>query len=691
MNTITDFKNMMNELTSEIDQVKTITKSLTNNLYTSFNQMNFSIKVIVQFYAFINKYVYSSSNISQVLSKALIAEQGDEEQDGENINFSLYELIGFNESLITDYLRLDTFSKILVQAINDHLIKEDKITEKPLEKIYEDYCERTHIKNDWSLAKLIARNIVNKIGNLFNIELEDPDTSKPLYTEFTNYKTIITTLTTLFNLNTDVTNTNTQINLDDTLDLVMEIVNFKTTSPIYKGYLISLDNAIQKAYDLFDKLVTAIGELVDNASVYEINFKDSNDNIQTLLDAAQISQDLLSTLKIKYPTVDSLENLFTDQSFNKVLSSIENIYVRELNNLDTLLYRAVADYKLIKSIETFMYKSPTIRNSTIYQIMNTFDKELQELENASIDEKTLTFVPIKYFNEDKARDGESFGEQSFNYKLQKLNLLTEPYYDAFNYYRMFLYKMKNDKKYIFDMLETFRVFNIDITNTNFNDYMEDFFSIRINKIDYLKIDEAKLNPSITSRYPSLKTLDLFAIERYIEALSEINLEEITDYDKLFNYFNNQTNFNFIHFDITKKLLYDNIDLEVLFEYLKKRTSYKDSFYMILFNIIIDYTIKLTESTYTNVNTNELVIPMDGKTKYDELTRSLLDFSVITDEIEYINNLFGIKKIYEGEEDNPIFNLDMIENFDDPAESIWVDDLETIDALKDLFTSFLLEV
>ncbi len=163
MNTIADFKNMMNELTSEIDQVKTITKSLTNNLYTSFNQMNFSIKVIVQFYAFINKYVYSSSNISQVLSKALIAEQGDEEQGdeeqgdeeqgdeeqgGENINFSLYELIGFNESLITDYLRLDTFSKILVQAISDHLIKEDKNTNKSLEEIYEYYCEKTRIKND---------------------------------------------------------------------------------------------------------------------------------------------------------------------------------------------------------------------------------------------------------------------------------------------------------------------------------------------------------------------------------------------------------------------------------------------------------------------------------------------------------------------------------------------------------------
>lgn len=685
MNTIADFKNMMNELTSEIDQVKTITKSLTNNLYTSFNQMNFSIKVIVQFYAFINKYVYSSNNISQVLNNALIAEQNDE-----NINFSLYELIGFNESLITDYLRLDTFSKILVQAISDHLIKEGNITKKSLEKIYEDYCKRTHIKNDWPTARLIARNIVNKIGNLFNIELEDPDTDKPLYTEFTNYKTIINTLTTLFNLNTDVTNTNTQIDLEDTLDLVSEIINFKTTSPIYKQYLISLDTTIQYAYELFNKLVTAIGELVDGASVYEINFKDSNDNIQTLLDAAQISQDLLSTLKIKYPTVDSLENLFTDESFNKVLSSIENIYVRELNNLDRLLYRAVADYKLIKSIETFMYKSPTIKNSTIYQIMNTFDKELQELENTSVDEKTLTFVPIKYFNKVRAKDGESFGEQSFNYKLQQLNLLTEPYYDAFNYYRMFLYKMNNDKKYIFDMLETFRVFNINITNTDFNNYMEDFFSIRINKIDYLNIDEAKLNPSITSRYPSLKTLDLFAIERYIEALSEIDLEEITDYDKLFNYFNNQTNFNFIHFDITKKLLYDNIDLEVLFEYLKKRTSYKDSFYMILFNIIMDYTIKLTKSTYTNVNTNELDIPI-GETKYNELTRSLFDFSEITDEITYINNLFGIKKIYEGEEDNPIFNLNMIENFDNPTESIWVDDPEIIESLKDLFTSFLLEV
>ncbi len=532
-------------------------------------------------------------------------------------------------------------------------------------------------------------------------------------------------MTTLFNLNTDVTNPNAEIDLEDMLDLTREIINFKTTSPIYKGYLISLDNAIQSAYDLFDKLLTAIGELVENASVYEINFKDSNDNIQTLLDAAQISQDLLSTLKIKYPTVDSLENLFTDESFNKVLSSIENIYVRELNNLDTLLYRAVADYKLIKSIETFMYKSPTIRNSTIYQIMNTFDKELQELENTSTDEKTLTFVPIKYFNEDKAEDGESFGKQSFNYNLQQLNLLTEPYYDAFNYYRMFLYKMKNDKKYIFDMLETFRVFNIDITNTNFNNYMEDFFSVRINKIDYLNIDEAKLNPSITSRYPSLKTLDLFAIERYIETLSEINLEEITDYDKLFNYFNNQVNFNFIHFDITKKLLYDNIDLEVLFEYLKKRTSYKDSFYMILFNIIIDYTIKLIEFTYTN-DSDELDIPI-GETKYNELTRNLFDFRAITDEIKYINNLFGIKKIYEGEEDNPegdwnattnsptlvnntpanagkvyrvsvagtrfgfdfavgdklafnksgviskwdkpIFNLDMIENFDNPTDSI----------------------
>ena len=181
------------------------------------------------------------------------------------------------------------------------------------------------------------------------------------------------------------------------------------------------------------------------------------------------------------------------------------------------------------------------------------------------------------------------------------------------------------------MLETFRVFNIDITNTKFNNYMEDFFSVRINKIDYLNVDEAKLNPSITSRYPSLKTLDLFSIERYIEALSEIKLDDIENYDDLFNYFNNQVNFNFIHFDITKKLLYDDIDLEVLFEYLKKRTSYKDSFYMILFNIIIDYTIKLTKSTYTNVNTDELDIPI-GETKYNELTRNLFGFSEIADEI-----------------------------------------------------------
>lgn len=691
MNTINSLKEKITNLNNKTTEIKTITSSITNNLYTTLIQMNFSIKVIVQFYSYINKYIDSEQNVSSILNSNL-----DAEQNGETVNFSLYELVGFNKEFVTGVTNLENFSKLLLESISNHLVRSIDDTPVELKTIYKNYCDSNRLVNEWDTFNFFAKKIVSEKYPLFNIQVNENsnhENEKTLFEEFNNYKSILESIIKVFDLDETVNATKVIPYIEDTIDYLNDIINFRNSSPIYRNYLFALNNVFDQTYYLFDRLSVLISSLVEEASNYEVLFKDNNYNVDTLLTALTTAQDLISSLKLTYPTIDSLDALLNNDDYLTVIGTVENIYRQELRNLDSLLSTAIRDYKLIKSIESFMYSNPTIKNSVLFNIMDNLDKSLSEIEvNNAVEEsstfKSLTFIPIKFFNTVSATNLEPFGKDSFNHKIYKLDLLTEPFYDAFNYYRMLLYKLKHDKKYIFDMLETFDTYNKNITNDDFNLFMEDFYNIRIDQVDYLNIDSSKLNPSIVSKYSYLKVLDLYTIEKHVDAIAGTNLAEIKDHDDLYNFVSTLPYFNLIHFQITEFLLYNNLDIELLVTSLKKRTSYKDSLYLILFAVSINYIIKQIEADY--IENDVLDIPI-GNDKYNYLLDNFISVEIALEEMAHIKHLVGIKKIYEGKEENGIFDHDMIENFDEPENSVWINKPEVIKDLKDLFASFLKEV
>lgn len=676
MNSIKDFKDKIEGIEFELNEIKQYINSLNNNIYLSIIQINFSIKVIISLYAYINKYISSEQNVINSLNTSLI-----NEQNGEDVGFSLYNLIGFNEEFITDVLYLENFSKMLLNAINDHLIINEDIIS--LENIYNNYCSKNNLINEWKTFSFFANSIVNDKGHIFSQNINHQGQHKRLLTEYNTYKKIIDSLTIIFNLETDELEQQSPLTeIEELIDMVSNIVNFRKSSPIYKNYLINLNNTIEYSLSILEQLNILLSQLIEESSKYEVNFSQENENIDKLITIVSNSKDLLLSLKVSYPTIDSMEQIFTDESFEVVINTIGNIYDDEIKSIESLLSNTLLDYKLIKSLESFLYKDSISKNSTLFEIMKIYDEEINEIENNLREINEMGFVPIKFLN----LVNDNISEDSFVHKLKNLDILTEPYYDVFNYYRMFLYKLKNDKKYIFDMLETFHIFNKDIMKFEVDDFLEDFFNIRIRGIDFLNIDESKLNISITSKYKNLKKLDYFPIEKYIKGVEEIDLTEVDDYDKLFDYFNDIDNFRLIHFDITEKILYDKMDLDLVMKSFKKRTSYKDSLYLIFFGIVIDHTIKRIEAEYTE--DDQLNIPI-GNEKYEYLIKNR--FNNWMDEIIYMKRLLLIKKIYEGKEDNNIFNLEKIEEFNDLNNTVWIDDLNKIELLKDLFDSFLREV
>jgi hypothetical protein len=141
MNTINEFKEASELIYSHRREIKNEMDNLSKNLYSSLNQLNFSVKLIVDANNFISKYVNSEVSILQKLTTALTTPDIE-------TTINMYDNVAFNNLFISSVIFFENFSKILMESVSHYLIDAIPTDTRSLRAMYEQYCTDMFIKND---------------------------------------------------------------------------------------------------------------------------------------------------------------------------------------------------------------------------------------------------------------------------------------------------------------------------------------------------------------------------------------------------------------------------------------------------------------------------------------------------------------------------------------------------------------
>jgi hypothetical protein len=668
MNDLNQFKEAAERISTYRKEAKKEMDNLANNVYSTINQMNFSIKLIVDTNNFITKYINSETSILQKLTMALTQEMSEDNE----INVRLSDNVAFNTLFLSSVLFFENYAKMLMESVSHYLVHNNGTSNRSLREVYDDYCKYVFIKNDWELFKKSFNSLYKNYRDVFTITPADNLTSRQisLLEEYNEYVLVFNNLVTIFDIG-DVTQLTLSEMHDDIIPAIQGIINFRSMSNIYDRHLEKLGSLLDETSELFKRIFHYATTLINHNTEMQPYFKDDNLYISTIVDVCSISNDLISALKIKYPNKDLRQGLIMDGDFNKVLTTINNLFRKEINNFSKLIDIASKDYKLIRSLESFITTDRSINNSILFDIMNNFDEELLEVYIS--DDVRLGSVIRLYFDKTD-NSSEAFGKNSFTKVLSESMVMTEPMYDILNYYRLFLYPFTNDTSLIFDFLETLHIFNLSLTSSEFSNSMDKLFEIKIDNIDYINVNGSKINESLTARYNELNKLNYFDIVPYINKIKETDLSTILTKENLKDMFKDLDGYNLIMFSLIENILYNGLDLNLLFRTLSTRTNIRSSLFKLLF-IVATNKLKLTiEEYYDNSVPNNVTI-------YRDLVNNDIDF---IDDLDFLKTLSLANDYYNGKGD--IFNINRITNFDSPTyDYIW--DKDKINHIIKLFSLY----
>jgi len=373
------------------------------------------------------------------------------------------------------------------------------------------------------------------------------------------------------------------------------IVYFKT-SPIYTEHIFKLEYAIEEMRQVFDRILNYTYKLSKNLR----QNSDENIYLNTIIKTSLTANDFISALVLKYPNQNTYQELITDGDFNYLINIINTLYKREIESLTQLIDSISTDYKLYRSLETFVADNKSQQqksqfNKTLHTIMSDFDKEILETEYFRTSEK-LSLSLTQFFNKNNPTE-------SFTNKLHKLSILTEPLYDILNYYRLFAFYFLKEStigaSLIFDFLFTLYIHSESITNQQFNTTMKDLFEIKLNNIDYININTSKINETITSKYQQLTKLDYFNIQPYIDILKQTNTTSYTNITDLTTLFQSLPQYNLILFTIIENILYSNANLSLIMQKLSITTNIRTIITKLFFYIAINKLITTISTYYSN--------------------------------------------------------------------------------------------
>lgn len=657
---IEEFKAASVLITDYRNNIKTEMDELALNVYSSINQMNFSVKMITDVNNFLSKYINTATSIKDNLTLVLTGAIDFVP------SFSLYDNVTFNNSFVSSIVFFENFSRILIEAVSYYLTY-DGVSNITVQTMYANYCTAMFIQNDWVAFKNQFDNVYQTYNDMFSITVwatldgsvdeDDPIlvAQQRIADEYANYRSIFNNINLIFNT-IGVEYTPSQIQ-DLVVPVIRGIVTFKSGSVLYDKHLDSLDTTIEETNNILKRILTYTTTLINRNVEYQSGFKEDNTYLTTIVDVCTLSTELLAQLTFTYPNRDARQGLITDSNFTSVLTTLNNLFRREIETSVTLLDNLNKDYKLIRSLQTFIAEDDSIDNSILFSIMNSFDGQLLDITINDTD--TLSSLLRLYF-EDTSNSVNVFGTNSFNKILADAGLLTDPMYDILNYYRLFLYPFLNDStsgaSLIFDMLETFYIYNKSITNSDFNTAMDDLFDLKINNLDYEHVNESKINESLTARYEGLNYLNYYNIQPYVDIIKTADLDTISTIADITSLLNNITGYDLMLFTITENILYNNIDLNKIMTVLSIKTNIRTILTKLMFHIAISNLIDSINTFYSNNPPSNLQL-------FTDLSNITTDF---IDDLTYLQLLINAKDYYNG--NSNIFNNALIINTTD--NNIW---------------------
>lgn len=672
MNDLKQFKEASETISSHRREVKTQMDSLTDNLYTSLHQLNFSLKLIVDADIFLTKYVSSGENLLDKLTAALTTAHTDTTID-------LYDDIAFNSIFISGIIYFENFAKVLSESISHYLIVSGTVN-TTMQHIHSVYSNKYNIKNEWNSFKNSFDAFSKTYKDIFAIvplpEADLNDTQITLANQFIEYKSVFDSLSRIISETTTIIFSGQSETITTTIRALDLIINFKNKTLLYPEHVNRLSFILTDTSLFFRRISEYARKLIDHATQYNSSFKLDNQYLTIITNVCLIANDLIAALLLRYPNVDSCQGLITDTNFTRVLTIINNLYSKEITTSTKLIDQVSSDYKLIKSLETFITTDKAIDNSVIFKIMNDFDNEIKSnIEGFQISSSLKLYFDIT----NSASD--IIGSDSYTHILTNLSIMTDPLYDLLNYYRLFLFPFTSDTSLIFDFLETLFIFNCPITNSTFNTAMSQLFEIKINNIDYKNINPSKINESITSRYESLNNLNYFNItpyieairtmEPYIRAIATTDTTAITDIAQLFASLTETDSstqiiptYNLMLFTITENILYNNTDLTLIMRNLSIKSNIRTLFFKIIFTIAINQLITTIISHYGDGNSP------DTLTIYPILRNNAYNDTHFKQDLLYLTTLLSVNEFYNG--NSTTFNLSKITNFTsiDSNDYIW---------------------
>jgi hypothetical protein len=525
--------------------------------------------------------------------------------------------------------------------------------------------------------------------NVFGIVPTDTDgeassSQKKLIEQYNQYVLIFDSLKLIFEPNKEFTFDDVEpgpgeekipsIN-GDLIPSVKNIINFKSGSVIYGSYLDKLQYIIDKTINLFSGIYDHVSRLTTYNTEYQPQFINENTYVSAIKEVTSISIDLLGSLALKYPNRNSRQGLIFDETFNKVLTIIDNLHRRELDTMFQLIDLASKDYKLIKSLETFVSTDRSIDNSVLFNIMSNFDRDILERKsNENLNDINM-FSSLKLYFEKTDVTTNVFGLNSFTHLLIENFLVMEPLYDILAYYRLFLFPFVKNTSLVFDLLETLYIYNKRLTKQEITNNLNEMFDIKIANIDYIHLNESKINESLTSQFEGLNNLNHFDIEPYINAIKNTELSTITEIDELADLFSGLKAYDLMMFAITENILYGNLDLSLVMKTLSIKTNIRTIFFKIMFLIAIDKVISSIETYYSGD------IPMNLQI-YIDLKKNYYLSGNFGEDIRYLKKLISLRDYYQGT--NDMFNVDNIIDFTN-EDSIW--DQGKITVVERLFSLY----
>lgn len=682
LRSINDFKSAADLINSTRTEVKTEMQNLTKNLYSTLNQINFGFKLVLDTNNYLTRYTTNNSNLKDKLKEAL--ENGTTENPVET-SIDMYNNVIFNNLFIGDILYFENFMRLLQEAISYYLVVNGDVSgyTVTVQTIYDFYCEKYFIKNEWDITANAYNRFKSAYEELLDVDHADAityialgdrtESQKRLIDEYEDYKNAYSFVKMICEPESHFTFSE----IEDLINGVQYIINFKNVSTLYSRYLDRIEQILNDTSNLFLRLFDAANRLIEYNVEYQSNFEAENIYLKGITDVCNYAIDILSTLQAKYPNRNTKQELITDSNFTQLLNIINNIYTRELSTLTELVALASKDYKLISSLETFITPDDVIDNSVLYNIMANFDRDMIEAD--------LSRLVRLYFKE-TGNDVTPFGNGSFTRQLVDYNYLTDPFYDILAYYRIILFGFTDDITLVFDFLETMHLFKKNITSDKTDKTMAQMFDIKINNIDFVNVNRGKINETITSRFAGLKELDFFDINPYMDAIKASDVSTLTSMVDVVNLFSPLKGYDLILFAITENILYNDIDIGLVMDTLSKRLNIRTQFFLLMFYIAIDKVIETIEAYYSNDVPDNLTIYNElVKYSVEKISGGVEEDKVFGPDLEYLALLLKANDYYFGVSD--IFNITKVRNFalENDKNDVWASG--QVNNLNNLFSVY----